>query len=77
METVTRKIGNSVGATFPKEISPVAGQTFTILKIGDSYVMKPKKENIFEDANQWEGFRSSLEPEDVEWDEASLGGKES
>lgn len=77
METVTRKIGNSVGATFPKEISPEAGQTFTILKIGDSYVMKPKKENIFEDADQWDGFRNSVEQEDVEWDEASLEGKES
>ena len=34
METVARKIGNSVGAIFPKAISPEVGEIFTILKVG-------------------------------------------
>ncbi|EAC3871413.1 antitoxin MazE, partial [Listeria monocytogenes] len=41
METVVRKIGNSVGTIFPKDISPKVGETFTILKVGDTYVLKP------------------------------------
>lgn len=32
METVVRKIGNSVGAIFPKDISPAVGETYTIVK---------------------------------------------
>ncbi len=30
METVARKIGNSVGTIFPKDISPKVGELFTI-----------------------------------------------
>ena len=47
MEVKARKIGNSIGAIFPKDISPRVGDTFTILKVGDTYIMKPKKEDIF------------------------------
>ena len=46
METVARKIGNSVGAIFPKDISPKVGEAFTILKVGEAYILKPKKEDI-------------------------------
>lgn len=59
METVVRKIGNSVGAIFSKDISPAVGETYTIVKVGDAYVLKPKRENIFKDASKWEGFRDS------------------
>lgn len=47
METVARKIGNSVGTIFPKDISPKVGEIFTILKVGEAYILKPKKEDIF------------------------------
>lgn len=43
METIARKIGNSVGAIFPKDISPEVGEAFTIFKVGDTYILKPKK----------------------------------
>lgn len=68
METVARKIGNSVGAIFPKDISPEVGDTFTITKVGEAYILKPKKEDIFKDAKDWAGFRDSLVQEDTEWD---------
>jgi hypothetical protein len=76
MEIVARKIGNSVGAIFPKNISPEAGETFTILKIGDAYVLKPKKENIFQNATDWEGFRDAIIQEDLEWDTMNIEGEE-
>ncbi len=47
METVVRKIGNSVGTIFPKSISPQVGEKFTILKVGEAYILKPKREDIF------------------------------
>lgn len=47
METVARKIGNSIGVIFPKDISPKVGESFTILKVGEAYIVKPKKEDIF------------------------------
>ncbi|EAA0289494.1 antitoxin MazE [Listeria monocytogenes] len=76
METVVRKIGNSVGTIFPKDISPKVGETFTILKVGDTYVLKPKKEDIFKNEKDWEGFRESVTSEDSEWDSMKLEGKE-
>lgn len=77
METIARKIGNSVGAIFPKDISPEVGEAFTILKIGDAYVLKPKKTDIFKNDSDWEGFRDSVSLEDIEWDSMKLEGKES
>lgn len=77
METVARKIGNSIGAIFPKDISPEAGEAFTILKVGDAYILKPKKSDIFENAEDWKGFRDSVTSEDIEWDVMNLEGKES
>ncbi|EAC9512830.1 antitoxin MazE, partial [Listeria monocytogenes] len=71
-----RKIGNSVGTIFPKDISPKVGETFTILKVGDTYVLKPKKEDIFKNEKDWEGFRESVTSEDSEWDSMKLEGKE-
>ncbi|EAF8635333.1 AbrB/MazE/SpoVT family DNA-binding domain-containing protein [Listeria innocua] len=76
METVVRKIGNSVGTIFPKDISPKVGETFTILKVGDTYILKPKKEDIFKNEKDWEGFRESVTSEDSEWDSMKLEGKE-
>lgn len=76
METVARKIGNSVGAIFPKDISPKVGEAFTILKVGEAYILKPKKEDIFKSPEDWTGFRSSVTKEDVEWDTMKLEGEE-
>ncbi|EAG2945782.1 antitoxin MazE, partial [Listeria monocytogenes] len=61
---------------FPKDISPKVGETFTILKVGDTYVLKPKKEDIFKNEKDWEGFRESVTSEDSEWDSMKLEGKE-
>lgn len=72
METVARKIGNSVGAIFPKDISPEIGETFTILKVGEAYILKPKKEDIFKNEEDWIGFRNSVTQEDAEWDTIKL-----
>lgn len=41
METVARKIGNSVGVIFPKGISP---------EVGEAYRLKSKKEEMFKHA---------------------------
>lgn len=76
METVARKIGNSVGAIFPKDISPEVGETFTILKIGEAYILKPKKEDIFKDEENWKGFRDSISRDDFEWDAMKDVGRE-
>ncbi|EAC5363516.1 antitoxin MazE, partial [Listeria monocytogenes] len=57
-------------------ISPKVGETFTILKVGDTYVLKPKKEDIFKNEKDWEGFRESVTSEDSEWDSMKLEGKE-
>ncbi|MBO1308129.1 antitoxin MazE [Enterococcus sp. 669A] len=76
METVARKIGNSVGAIFPKDISPEVGETFTIVKVGDTYILKPKKADIFANAEDWEGFRDSVTSEDTEWDTMRSEGEE-
>lgn len=76
METVARKIGNSVGAIFPKDISPEVGDTFTITKVGEAYILKPKKEDIFKHADDWAGFRDSIVQEDAEWDIMMSKGNE-
>ena len=76
METKIRKIGSSVGAIFPKAISPKVGEQFTIYKVEDMYVLKPKKEDIFKNTADWEGFRDSMIAEDVEWDNMKLEGEE-
>ncbi|MGX4686109.1 AbrB/MazE/SpoVT family DNA-binding domain-containing protein [Vagococcus sp. JNUCC 83] len=76
METVVRKIGNSVGAIFPKDISPEVGDTYMISKVGDAYILKPKKEDIFKHADDWAGFRDSVTEEDTEWDIMGAEGDE-
>lgn len=60
IETTVRKIGNSVGVIFPKDISPEVGKIYTIIKIGETYVLKPKKEDIFKSSEAWEGFRDPI-----------------
>lgn len=77
VETVARKIGSSVGAIFPKDIAPEVGERFTIVKVGDSYILKPKKTDIFGSAEDWEGFRDSVTSEDMEWDRMRSEGAES
>lgn len=76
METVARKIGNSVGTIFPKDISSKVGEIFTILKVGEAYILKPKKEDIFKNEKAWEGFRESITAEESEWDSMKLEGEE-
>lgn len=76
MEATTLKIGNSVGVVFPKEIAPVSGKTYTILQVGEIYILKPKKENIFEDKKAWAGFRESITQEDKEWEFMNTKGSE-
>jgi virulence-associated protein VagC len=61
---------------FPKDISLEAGKTYTIIKVEDAYIMKPKKEDIFKDSARWTGFRASISSEDAEWDQLSSEGKE-
>ncbi len=77
MEIKARKIGNSVGAIFPKDISPEIGETFTILKVEDTYILKPKKKDIFSDPKDWQGFRKSISSDDREWDNMESEGEES
>ncbi|HFD1725283.1 TPA: antitoxin MazE [Enterococcus faecium] len=76
METIARKIGNSVGAIFPKDISPKVGEEFTIIKVDDTYVLKPKKSDIFEKDEDWVGFRESVTTEDGEWETMKSEGEE-
>lgn len=68
METTVRKIGSSVGLIFPQDISPKIGEIFVILKVGDAYILKPKKEDIFKNKKDWEGFRNSVTEEDKAWE---------
>lgn len=76
MEIKARKIGNSIGAIFPKDISPKVGETFTIIKVDDTFILKPKKEDIFADPRNWIGFRESVSKEDEEWDNMKSEGEE-
>ncbi|MGM0291427.1 antitoxin MazE [Enterococcus faecalis] len=76
METKVRKIGNSVGAIFPKGISPEVGDTYTIFKVEDTYILKPKREDIFKNETDWTGFRESLTSEDADWDSMIFEGEE-
>lgn len=46
METAARKIGNSIGINFPKAVAREAGERFTIIKVGYSYILKLRKMDI-------------------------------
>ena len=52
MKISTRKIGNSVGIIFPKEIAPKVGEEYSVYKVEDTYILKPKQEDIFVDKDQ-------------------------
>ncbi|RBR68654.1 hypothetical protein EB46_02772 [Enterococcus faecalis] len=39
-------------------------------------MLKPKREDIFKNAEDWVGFRKALTNEDKEWDEMKLEGEE-
>ncbi|EPM6858976.1 antitoxin MazE [Enterococcus faecalis] len=69
MEVVkTRKIGESIGIIFPMNILPEVGEIFSIYKLGDTYILKPIKDDIFKNDEDWVGFRESIEKSDLEWD---------
>ncbi|WP_048000737.1 Programmed cell death antitoxin MazE [Lactiplantibacillus herbarum] len=69
METTIRKIGNSVGAIIPSALKAEAGDKYKIVKIGDTFVMTPLRDNLFAKESDWVGFRDSVSEEDREWDE--------
>jgi len=69
METTIRKIGNSVGAIIPRELNAEAGDKYKIVKIGDSFVLTPLRNDLFANESEWKGFRNSISSEDREWDE--------
>ena len=76
MEIKARKIGNSIGIIFSKDIAPEVGEPFSISKVENTYILRPKKVNIFESVEDWAGFRSSVTSEDIEWDSPIIDGKE-
>lgn len=76
MESTARKIGNSVGAIFPKEIAPAPGEKFNVYKIDGLLIFKPKKQDIFSDMSKWDGFRDSITTEDKEWTQMASEGDE-
>lgn len=39
MKISTRKIGNSVGTIFPKEIAPKVGEEYSVYKVEDTYIV--------------------------------------
>ena len=39
MKITTRKIGNSVGTIFPKEIAPKFGEEYSVYKVEDTYIL--------------------------------------
>ncbi len=69
METTIRKIGNSVGAIIPSELKAQAGDKYKIVKIGDTLVLTPIRDDLFSNKNDWVGFRDSISKTDREWDE--------
>jgi len=69
METTIRKIGNSLGAIIPSELSAEVGTKYKIVKIGDTFVMTPLRNDLFANETDWTGFRDSISLEDREWDE--------
>ncbi|MGX7197907.1 antitoxin MazE [Enterococcus olivae] len=76
MELKAEKIGHSVGILFPKDSSPKVGDSFIVSKIGEAYLLKPKKENIFQNDEDWHGFKESLIEKDMEWDTMRVEGAE-
>ncbi|WP_367294997.1 antitoxin MazE [Levilactobacillus yonginensis] len=71
METTIRKIGNSVGAIIPKELNAAAGDKYKIVKIGDTFVMTPVRDNLFANESNRTGFRDSVSKEDYAWNGAT------
>ena len=76
MKITTRKIGNVAGIIFPKEIAPNIGEEYNIYKVEDTYILKPKQEDIFADKDQWTGFSADLSDESLEWDTMKPEGDE-
>lgn len=69
MEIMMRKFGNPVGAIFPPKLNAVPGDEYKIVKLGDTLVMTPLRNNLFANETDWTGFRDSVSQEDNEWDE--------
>ena len=76
MKITTRKIGNTVGIIFPKEIAPNVGEEYSVYKVEDTYILKPKQEDIFVDKDQWTGFSADLSDESLDWDTMKSEGNE-
>ena len=76
MKITTRKIGNSVGTIFPKEIASKVGEEYSVYKVEDTYILKPKQEDIFADKEQWTGFSADLSDESLDWDTMKSEGNE-
>lgn len=76
MKITTRKIGNSVGIIFPKEIAPKVGKEYSVYKVEDTYILKPEQEDIFADKDQWTGFSADLSDESLDWDTMKAEGDE-
>ncbi|CAI3455434.1 hypothetical protein [Enterococcus cecorum] len=68
MKITTRKIGNSVGTIFPKEIAPKVEEEYSVYKVEDTYILKPKQEDIFANKDQWTGFSADLSDESLDRD---------
>ncbi|KRO10872.1 hypothetical protein IV64_GL002563 [Lactiplantibacillus xiangfangensis] len=47
----------------------MAGDEYKIVKLGDTLVMTPLRNNLFDNETDWTGFRDSVSQEDNEWDE--------
>ena len=76
MKITTRKIGNSVGTIFPKEIAPKVGEEYNIYKVEDTYILKPNHKDIFVNKDQWTGFSADLSDESLDWDTMKSEGNE-
>lgn len=68
MDTIIRKVGNSLGIIIPDELNAKTGDQYKIIKIGDSIVLTLLHNNLFENEAEWKKFRDSISAEDYEWD---------
>lgn len=68
METTIRKIGHSVGVIIPSELNAEVGDKYKIVKIDDTFVLTPLRDQLFANETDWVGFRDSISKEDREWD---------
>ncbi|WP_438713377.1 hypothetical protein [Enterococcus sp. DIV0806c] len=46
------------------------------MKVGEAYILKPKKEDIFKNGKSWEELRESIIDEKTQWDSMRSEGEE-